>query len=322
MGTLDVVHPIEAELLDYQYYVQSLIEQGRFCGLLSDVSLLKIQNDLLRILAEQTDKWNQGESSSISTEKAQDIINSVMFVVGVQLKSYQMPEQAIDILKTDPLKTLFERGMKLVQQKMEVFHQLQKHILDNLFDTPNIYYRSTILDGINGFFKLYRPQFGAHEIHITADYPIYIDTPQLNGIEFIEQYLRCIEAENAFCICFASQDVHHLLSGLMKNYRSVPMNIFEPVLLSAIGLIILNKEPQQLNLTKEDIGLLYQQFSGKSENEIQDCLRKSTSLLGKKMMLPQNTRCYVDVCIPKLASTIKNAVMIKTLDKVFLVPSY
>jgi len=114
----------------------------------------------------------------------------------------------------------------LYDEKTAISRSLQKKILEHLLDTPNVYYRSTIADGVNGFFKLYRPQFAAHEIHITADYPILAGRPELDGIEFIEQYLRCIEAENAFCICFKPQDIHHLLCGLTHDYRSVPFNNF------------------------------------------------------------------------------------------------
>lgn len=322
MGTLDVRHRVAAELLNPKYYFQSLMEQAMPCGLLTDVEMSKIQMELLMILAEQTDKWSRGESSSIPTEKAQDIMASVMFVIGIQLKQYQTPEQAVDMLKSEPLKSLFESGLKLVRRKMAISRHLQKRIVDNLLDTPNVYYRSTIVDGINGFFKLYRPQFTAHEIHITADYPILTGRPELNGIEFIEQYLRCIDAENAFCVCFASKNIHHLLCGLTQDYRSVPMNLFEPVLLSALGLIMVNRYPAQLDLSKNDICLLYQQFSGQSEHEIQDCLKKALILLDRKMELPQISRRYASLCIPQIAAAIQNAVKMKTLDKVFLIPAY
>lgn len=177
METLDILHPIRAELLSQKYYFQSLIEQAHYCGLMSDKELSAMQGDLLLILAEQTDKWSRGESSSIPMEKAQEIMASILFVIGIQLKSYQTPEQAVDMLKSEPLKKLFENGLKLVRRKMAISRHLQKKILDHLLDTPNVYYRSTIADGINGFFKLYRSQFAAHEIHITADYPVFTGRP-------------------------------------------------------------------------------------------------------------------------------------------------
>lgn len=322
MEALDILHPIKAELLNPKYYFQSLMEQVRYCGLLSDKEVSVIQTDLLLILAEQTDKWSRGESSSVPTEKAQDIISSILFVIGIQLKSYQTPEQAVDLLKSKPLEVLFENGLKLVRRKMVISRHLQKGILDNLLGTPNVYYRSTIADGINGFFKLYRPQFTAQEIHITADYPVFMGRPELEGIEFIEKYLRCIQAENAFCVCFAPQDIHHLLCGLTQDYRSVPLNIFEPVLLSALGLIIRDRSPKRLDLTQNDISFLYRQFSGQSEMEVQDCLKKAFFCLNRKMDFPQISMEYASLCIPKLVGTILNAVKMKTLDKVFLIPAY
>lgn len=322
METLDILHPIKEEMLNPKYYFQSLIEQACYCGLLSEKELSAVQTDLLVILAEQTDKWSRGESSSIPTEKAQDIMTSILFVIGIQLKSYQTPEQAVDILKSEPLKLLFENGLKLVHQKMAVSRHLQKSILDHLLDTPNVYYRSTIADAINGFFKLYRPQFAAHEIHITADYPVFIGRPELDGIEFIEKYLRCIQAENAFCVCFAPQDIHHLLCGLTPDYRNVPLNIFEPVLLSALGLMVQERNPKRLDLTKHDISFLYRLFSGQSEKEVQSCLKKALFCLNEKIDLPQIFIRYASLCIPKLTATILNAVKMKTLDKVFLIPAY
>lgn len=86
METLDIFHQIKSEMLNQKYYFQSLIEQACYCGLLSDKELSAVQTDLLLILAEQTDKWCRGESSSIPTEKAQDIMSSILFVIGIQLK--------------------------------------------------------------------------------------------------------------------------------------------------------------------------------------------------------------------------------------------
>lgn len=194
--------------------------------------------------------------------------------------------------------------------------------MDNLFETPNVYYRSTIADGIKGFFKLYRPQFSAHEIHITADYPVFAGRPELDGIEFIEQYLHCIEAENAFCVQFCSQDIHHLLCGLIQDYRNIPMNLFEYVMLSALGLVLLNRNPLKLNLSKKDVENLYFLFLDKSDVEITDYLEKAVISLSEHNLLPQSTNLYLAETLQNFVFTISNSVKMKTLDKVFLIPVY
>ena len=130
METLDMPHPIREELLSQKYYFQSLVEQAHHCGLLSDRELSAIQTDLLLILAKQTEQWSLGESSSIPIEKAQDLMTSILFVIGMQLKSYQTPEQAVGILKSEPLNTLFINGLILVQQKKAICRRLQKRILN------------------------------------------------------------------------------------------------------------------------------------------------------------------------------------------------
>lgn len=321
MKTLDLRHPVSPELLNSKYYFQSLLEQALVCGLLSGEEVLKIQADLLFVLARQANKWNKGRSSSMPTEKAQDIMESICFVIGLRLKSCDSPEQAVDILKTEPLGTIFENGMKRVQRKIVVSKHLQKYILSHLFATPNEFYYSTIAEGISGFFKLYRPEYAAHEIHITADYPVLLGRPELNGIEFIEQYLRCIDAENAFCTCFDARKIHHLLCGLMIDYKSVPMNLFEPVVLSALGLVTVEKNPMGLDLDKKDLHILQQHFLEQSVQEIGECLKEALYQLNQIINLSQTSLNYALLCIPKLAAAIQNAVNLKTLDKVFLIPN-
>ncbi len=322
MDRLDILHPIAEERLNQRYYFQSLLDEACSCGLLSQTDILKTQTEILVILAGQTEKLNKGKSDSVRIEKAQDILISVIFVIGVQLKSYPAPELAVNALKSEPLNLLFEKGLKLIHRKIVIARHTHKLIVDQLFDSPNVYYRSTVIDGINGFFKLYRPQFTAHEIHITVDYPAFMGRPELDGIEFIERYLRYMEAENAFCTLFVSQDIHHLLCGLTQDYRSVPMNMFEPVLLSALGLIMVKREPLRLDLTKADVDALYQLLHDKKSDQIQSCLEKSIAALNQCMELSQSSKNYALLSLPILAATIHNAVKMRTLDKVFLVPAF
>lgn len=320
MKEIGILHSVIAKNLNHKYYFQSLMDVAQYNGLLSQKTIQEIQNELLTILAEQIDKWNAGKSSSIRIEKAQDILDAILFVIGVALKSHSSPKQSIESMRNESMKSLYEKGLKRVRHKKMIARRLQKQILDNLFQTPNKFYRSTIMDAINGFFKLYRPQFSAHEIHITADYPTYLKRPELNGIEFIEAYLRYIDAENAFCILFDSKDIHHLLCGLTLDYHSIPMNIFEPVLLSALGLILTKQSPRKLDLSTADIEILYQLFKSRSVTEIQTFLEKALIILDEIIKLPKQSKKYVSICLPNLAISIEQAVIMGTLDKIFLVP--
>ena len=266
---------------------------------------------LLELLACKCDEWTRGESSSLPAEKAQDILTSIMYVISLARK-----EQSDNI----PVSELFERGLVCVQKKLFSCHMLQRRILKNLFNTPNVFYRSTIAGGISGFFKLYSPQFSAHEIHITADYPVCLGRPELEGVEFIEEYLSRIDAENAFCRLFDSMTVHRLLLGLSPEYAQLPVNVFEPVLLAALGLIIAGRLPAGLDLTAYDVLLLEDMFCGKTKEQIESALKTALGRLAVYLDVPERSIAYAAACLPTLVANISNATEHNTLDKVFLVP--
>ena len=60
----------------------------------------------------------------------------------------------------------------------------------------------------------------------------------MQGVEFMERYLQEIDGENAFLRTFPPRAVHRLLLGLSREYASAPVNLFEPVCLSALGLTL------------------------------------------------------------------------------------
>lgn len=267
--------------------------------------------ELLELLALKCDEWTRGESSSLPAEKAQEILTSIMYVISLARK-----EQSDNI----PVSELFERGLVCVQKKLFSCHMLQRRILKNLFNTPNVFYRSTIAGGISGFFKLYSPQFSAHEIHITADYPVCLGRPELEGVEFIEEYLSRIDAENAFCRLFYPVLVHRVMCSLSPDYAQIPVNIFEPVLLAALGLIIVGRLPAGLDLTAYDVLLLGDIFCGKTKEQIESAQKTALGRLTVYLDIPERSLAYASACLPTLAANILNAAQHNTLDKVFLIP--
>ena len=267
---------------------------------------------LLELLAQKCDEWASGESSSLPVEKAQDILTSIMYVIHLASKDQQHDDV--------PVSELFEKGLVCVQKKLFSCHMLQRRILKNLFNTPNVFYRSTIQGGINGFFKLYSPQFSAHEIHITADYPLCLGSPQFEGVEFIEEYLSRIDAENAFCSLFDPVLVHRLMCGLSTGYTQVPVNIFEHVLLAALGLVLANRLPAGLDLTAYDILLLEDLFCGKTKEQIESALYTVLDRLTIYFDVPERSISYASACIPVLSANVFNAAEHNALDKVFLAP--
>ena len=157
-------------------------------------------------------------------------------------------------------------------------------------------------------------------LHITVDYPAFKGRPQLDGIEFIERYLSYIEAEDSFCRLFRPEDVHSLMCGITRDYPSCPLNIFEPVIMAAAGLVICGRNVRTLGLCREDICRLSKVFHAKSLVETSIYIEKAVRLLDRELGMSRSSLRYAVSCVPQMAVAVREAARNDALDKVFVIP--
>ncbi|KXL53120.1 hypothetical protein CLNEO_16630 [Anaerotignum neopropionicum] len=322
MENIEKISKLNLLHLNSEHYFQSLLEQAYLAGLLSQKELEKIQLECLTLLAKLSEQYNNGDSSSIRVETAEKILTSLLFTIGIHLKTHISPDEAAEALKREPIEQLYQLGKKQLDKMINTSKLLHSQITSKLLDTPNIYYRSTIVDGILGFFKLYRPDFFAQEIHITADYPTYHQVNGLVGIEFIKQYLENIYYENDFLNRFSTENIHHLLCGYHADYQKLLINLFEPVFISALGCILVHADARSLKLSLSDVAYLEEKFKNKTTAAIEQELICAAEKLVKNLSLAEQTWQYLKKSIKKVSRAIELALSMDTLDKVFLIPQY
>jgi len=313
---------IEKEKLSGEFYFQSLLEQGYSKGLFTDSDIERLQYECLAFLAHKVERFNAGDSSSIRVEKAQDIMTSNIFTIGLWLKTYQNPDDAITAIHNEQIAGLYQKGRKRIDTIVAATKAVHFKILQQLVDTQNVFYRATIVDGIRGFFKLYYPDFGAHEVHITADYPIYNTMPNLAGIEFIHAYLTSLYYENQFCQRFSSGDIHHLLCGYEEDYQELLINLYEPVLIAAIGCVLAGTDAHILDITEDGAIYLNRFFVGKAKTEILASIQSAAHELKRIFSFPHELELYIRKSLPFIAGKIEIAMREQSLNRVFFTPSY
>ena len=292
---------IEKENLSSELYFQSLVEQGYSKGLFTDSDIERLQYDCLAFLAYKVERFNGGDSSSIRVEKAQDIMASNMFTIGLWLKAYPNPDDAITAIQNEQIAELYQKGRKRIDTMIMASKAVHSQMIGRLADTKNVFYRATIVDGIKGFFKLYYPDFGAHEIHITADYPIYNTIPKLAGIEFIHAYLSALYYENRFCYYFTPGDIHHLLCGYEEDYQELLINIYEPILIAAIGCVIAGSDAHTLDISGGGAEYLNRIFTGKAKAEILTVLQNAALELKRIFRFSHELELYIYKSLPSIA---------------------
>jgi hypothetical protein len=114
---------------------------------------------------------------------------------------------------------------------------------------------------MGSFFRQYDYRFFAHQIPCYVDYQLCHSVPyELQGVEFINEYLRRLIIEDDFVRKFEKRNVEHLLENASPDYRGLLINIFEPVCTNAIGLALLNGDVFSLCITISDIERLSELF--------------------------------------------------------------
>ena len=241
----------------------------------------------------------------------------MLYIVSLELKAGPTPEEAVERLRREPLAALYAAGQKRITRKLQAARTLHRQLKKTLFPTLNQFYRATLADGIDGFFKLYRPALAAQEIHITADYPTFFGLPPLDGVEFMEEYLRCLSHENRFLRCFAPDTVHALLLGLDENYPLLILNLYGPVLAAALGCVLTRQSVARLRYDPERLAAL---LTGRSRQETEALLRQAAEVFIRGADCPEGLSAYLRRSVPVLAVDVTRAVSLGHPEAVLPLP--
>lgn len=316
-NSLDKIRLIDIAELKGDAYFESLLEQAGRRGLLSPKDIERLQYECLDLLAYKIERYNSGDSSSIRVEKAQGIMASILFTVGLWLKTYASPEEAAAALQKESVKKLYQKGRKQIDNMLGDAKTIYEDLLQHLVNIDNEFYRGTIEGGLAGFFKLYCPDYLAQEIHITADYPLFNPVPKLEGIEFIKYYIEAVYYENQFCNYFSADDIHRLLSGYSINYKGLLINVYGMVLTAAIGCVICNADYSRLDISKERAQFLYRTFESLPANQILSTISAAADELSRSFCFSKGLDDYIKNSIPIIAKDIELGVREHILSRVF-----
>ena len=315
--TLAKLNLIDKNSLDGKNYFTSLLDAALGANLLSapDVEVIKMQ--CLQLLARKSHAYYSGDSSSIQTELAQNILESIAYTLGLHLKTMP-PEDAITLVKQRPIADIYALGRSRIDTLLKVLRHLQQDLLANLLITPNQTYNDTCKGAVPGFLQLYRPDYGAHEIHVTADYPLYNPLANATGIEFMLGYTEALLLESRFCNLFSHNQIHSLLQRYHKSYDVLIINLFSQVLKNAIGCILCGTNPLPLLCPKQRVFALQSAWLCKTKGEIATIITAATAkLLTTLSISDEILRNYILDGLPEIASEVYLAIQTLTLETIF-----
>lgn len=271
--------------------------------------------ELLPIVSELAQKYAGYESTSVTYEKAQSLMEAVLFC----LSEYNSSDTNSLVKKDISIKEQYEIGAKLLREKVENIRMIFNEISSRFEDFGVKCLHDTVQKGIPQFLKWYDVKFCPQNMILTLDYPLLTDGSSLAGADAVYQYIRAIQREQIFLGRFDRNYVMLVLEKYNFEYRDMIENICSIVLTNMIGHIAIKKPLHDFDFLYEDYIQLSKVFTGKSisdiENVVNELIEKIVNQFyeGDREML-----AYLGCETNNIAVRIDTANQNERLNKVFV----
>ena len=194
--------------------------------------------DLLPIVAELAKRYTSYESTSVTYEAAQKLMEAVQFCIRISRETVEN-QIVLKSGKQISAREAYEDGYQKVIEKVKAAKEKYNQMILHFQDYGNENYRDTVKKAIPGFFRYYDVRFAPQDAIIAFDYPT-LWAPDAcpdfarpahtwQGIEAIEHYIECIRLEQKFLGKLPQGRVIQILDDYDGNYREQFYNICENV---------------------------------------------------------------------------------------------
>jgi len=220
-----------------------------------DDRVVAIRRLMMPLLAYQIERFTMGASTSVPVETARQLLCSIIFTSELYMRYCLIPHEAGNLFRRgdkEDMLHLLNEGRAVIDRKVAEGKALLTKILALSPYTGSISYADTIKE-LGSFFRRYDRDYFAAEIPCSIDYQLSHPVPDhLPGIEYVNEYLRRLAIENEFCGGFDPTGVTSLLRGFNRDYKTLLINIYEPVMANAAALCLLQRNILSLEVTESD----------------------------------------------------------------------
>lgn len=202
-------------------------------------------DELVPIVAKLAEGYTSKESTSITYDRAQQLMEAVIYSIN---EGEQSDFSLVQNDKVSPEK-MYAIGAKCVEEKTKDALKKYNEIMTHFSSYGNMCLYDTVVRGLPEFFKWYDCRYEPQNTILTLDYPVLTDISEYAGIDKIYKYILCIQLEQKFLNRFSDEYVIEILSGYDKNYKLIIDNICEIVLMNVLSHIVGGEKISELNLS-------------------------------------------------------------------------
>ena len=270
--------------------------------------------ELVPIVGKLAEKYTSHESTSITYEKAEQLMGAVLYCIH---ELWESSGNAPSLNKKLSAQRAYEMGAAYVRDKIGKALDLYNRILPEFCHYENKCLYDTFVKGIPEFFKWYDVQFEPQNTILTLDYPLLKDISEYTGIDKIFEFIKAIGLEQKFLKLFPAGYVINILSKDNRNWQESMDNICEIVFIHVIGHIILGKSLTVIELEEDDYSYMQKIFKQATLEDIKKQLTTALEIFIKNYY--ENDRellNYLSGAISGIVVRLKNAADNKVLGNI------
>ena len=148
---------IKRQDLDEGAYFESLMEKALELKLITDNAIEAIQDECLNLLAQKLRRAYGDMSDSVSEELAKSMMDSIIYTLGVGLKTLVYPDEALDFLLRNGVNTLYLRGVKRINEMLLGIREMLDILQNTLKPNADVLLICTVTKTLPTFLKKYNP---------------------------------------------------------------------------------------------------------------------------------------------------------------------
>ena len=213
--------------------------------------------ELVPLVGKLTAAYTSFESSSISYEKAEQLMEAVLYCIH---EAEYMNQDSTALAGQISARQAYEAGFQCVEQKTKEALKVYHRILPGFCNYENRCLYDTFVKGIPEFFKWYDTRYEPQNTILTLDYPVLKDLSALTGIDRIYEYIICIGLEQCFLGGLPENWVLSVLMQYSPSYRELPENICAIVTGRIAAHLLIQKPLSEDQWESRDYARLHEAF--------------------------------------------------------------
>ena len=253
------------------------------------------QEKLAALLVRQIALYTANESSSVPAAAARELLRGVLFFLAV-------PEEAdgggeadradrIRVLLPLDLADELARGQRRAQRDAALTIALWRKVVETLPPLENRSLRDT-LRSIGRGFRCYDTRFFPQRFDCDIDYQLSQSVSEsLLGINYVNQYLTHLAAENSLLTRLPQGEVRAVLERSCPRFGASLVNLYAPVAANALARTLLGGEG--LTLSDGEIGALRERWEHARPERIENDLLTAADALAERLILPRGAGKYL-----------------------------